>query len=58
MLFYRKYHHLTCPNIFKNFNAKKVAEGFKYNSGQNTEWVDAEALRKLIKAHVDPNFTV
>jgi len=42
----------------KNFSAKKVTEGFKYNSGQNTEWVDAEALRKLIKAHVDPNFTV
>lgn len=42
----------------KNFNAKKVTEGFKYNSGQNTEWVDAEALRKLIKIHVDPNFTV
>jgi UDP-N-acetylglucosamine 4,6-dehydratase (inverting) len=40
----------------KNFNAQKVAEGFKYNSGQNTEWVDAEALRKLISLHVDPSF--
>jgi UDP-N-acetylglucosamine 4,6-dehydratase (inverting) len=46
------------PEYIKNFNAKKVTEGFKYNSGQNTEWVDAEALRKLIKVHVDPNFTV
>lgn len=46
------------PDYIKNFSAKKVVEGFKYNSGQNTEWVDAEALRKLIKIHVDPNFTV
>jgi FlaA1/EpsC-like NDP-sugar epimerase len=46
------------PEYVNNFNAKKVTEGFKYNSGQNTEWVDAEALRKLIKVHVDPNFTV
>ncbi len=40
----------------KTFNAKKVKEGFKYNSGQNTEWVNAEQLRDLIKLHVDPEF--
>jgi UDP-N-acetylglucosamine 4,6-dehydratase (inverting) len=42
----------------KHFNAKKVQEGFKYNSGQNTEWVNAEQLRELIKTHLDPNFKV
>lgn len=42
----------------QKFNAKKVTEGFQYNSGDNTEWVDAEALRKLIKEHVDPAFEV
>ncbi|MBK7128949.1 MAG: UDP-N-acetylglucosamine 4,6-dehydratase (inverting) [Crocinitomicaceae bacterium] len=41
-----------------SFNAKKVKEGFQYNSGENTEWVDAETLRTLIKKHVDPAFTV
>lgn len=40
----------------KNFNAKKVKEGFKYNSGQNTEWVDAAQLRELIVKHLDPDF--
>jgi UDP-N-acetylglucosamine 4,6-dehydratase/5-epimerase len=40
----------------KQFNAKKVAEGFKFNSGQNEEWVNAEQLRALIKEHVDPDF--
>lgn len=42
----------------KHFSAKKVKEGFKFNSGQNTDWVNAEQLRELIKTHLDPNFTV
>lgn len=37
-------------------NAKKVAEGFSYNSGTNSEWETVESLRKLIKSHVDPKF--
>jgi len=45
-------------DFIKKFNAKKVKEGFQYNSGDNTEWVDAEELRKLIKIHVDPTFEV
>ena len=40
----------------KKFNAVKVKEGFNYSSGENTEWVDADALRKLIVEYVDPNF--
>lgn len=36
--------------------AKKVTEGFKYNSGTNTEWLTVSDLRQLIKAHVDPHF--
>lgn len=42
----------------KKFNAKRVPEGFKYNSGTNSEWVSVEELRSLIKKHIDPNFTV
>ncbi len=38
--------------------AEKVAFGFKYNSGTNTEWETIESLRALVKEHVDPNFTV
>jgi UDP-N-acetylglucosamine 4,6-dehydratase len=40
------------------FNAKKVAMGFRYNSGENTEWETVEGLRQLIKEHVDPSFEV
>ncbi|MDD3945141.1 MAG: UDP-N-acetylglucosamine 4,6-dehydratase (inverting) [Bacteroidales bacterium] len=39
-------------------NAKKVPEGFSYNSGENEEWETLETLRAKIKEHVDPNFTV
>ena len=38
-------------------NAKKVPQGFAYNSGENTEWETVESLQKLIKQHVDSNFS-
>jgi UDP-N-acetylglucosamine 4,6-dehydratase len=38
------------------FGAKKVAEGFNYDSGTNAEWENVETLRALIKEHVDINF--
>ena len=40
----------------KAFSAKRVVEGFNYNSGNNTEWETIESLRNLIKEHVDSNF--
>ncbi|MGB0357152.1 MAG: UDP-N-acetylglucosamine 4,6-dehydratase (inverting) [Flavobacteriaceae bacterium] len=40
------------------FNAEKVAQGFSYNSGDNTEWETVESLRSLIKNHVDNNFEI
>lgn len=43
-------------DFIKHFNAKPVEKGFQYNSGHNTEWVDANDLRKLIKEHIDPEF--
>lgn len=41
-----------------HFNAKKVPDGFSYNSGENDQWETLETLRKKIKEHVDPNFSV
>lgn len=41
-----------------HFNAKPVPTGFKYTSGENTEWETVESLRELIKKHVDLNFKV
>jgi UDP-N-acetylglucosamine 4,6-dehydratase/5-epimerase len=50
-----------CFNVqeyVKYFNAKPVEIGFEYNSGDNVDWVDAIAIRKLIKEHIDPEFTI
>lgn len=42
----------------KAFDAKKVTQGFSYNSGENTEWVSIEQLRAFIVNHVDTNFEI
>ena len=51
----------TVPNFniddfITSFRAKKVPEGFCYDSGTNTAWETIESLRNLIKEHVDSNF--
>jgi UDP-N-acetylglucosamine 4,6-dehydratase (inverting) len=43
-------------DFIKTFEAKKVPEGFNYDSGNNSEWETVEKLRMLIKTHVDSNF--
>lgn len=42
----------------EKFSAKKVPQGFKYNSGSNTDWLTVEQIRDQIKKHVDPQFSV
>ncbi|WP_400080436.1 UDP-N-acetylglucosamine 4,6-dehydratase (inverting) [Winogradskyella sp. R77965] len=42
----------------KKFNAKRVPDGFSYDSGKNTEWETIASLREQIKIHVDPNFSI
>jgi UDP-N-acetylglucosamine 4,6-dehydratase len=44
--------------FIETHNAEKVPEGFKYNSGENAEWVTVDMLRELIKKHVDSTFEV
>ena len=41
----------------KHFNAKAVNKGFQYNSGDNSEFIGVDEIRKLIKENLDPNFT-
>jgi len=38
--------------------AKMVEAGFSYNSGQNKQFLTVDELRMLIKAHVNPSFSV
>ena len=59
-------YYVICPathvwkleDWMKTFNAKKVEENFKYNSGTNSEWLTVAQLREQIKTHIDPNFKV
>ncbi len=51
-------HKWKLEEFIAHFNAKKVKEGFKYNSGENTQWETVESLRRLIREHVDPEFVV
>lgn len=44
--------------MVKSGEAKRVPEAFGYNSGSNSEWLDADQIRKLMKEYIDPNFTV
>ncbi|WP_127140397.1 UDP-N-acetylglucosamine 4,6-dehydratase (inverting) [Flagellimonas marinaquae] len=45
-------------DFIESFNAIKVPSGFRYNSGENTEWETIESLRDLIIEHVDETFKV
>lgn len=40
----------------KEFNANRVEEGFKYNSGTNSAWLTVEQIREQVRLHIDPNF--
>jgi UDP-N-acetylglucosamine 4,6-dehydratase (inverting) len=40
------------------FDGKFCVDGFCYNSGTNSEWLSIPQIRELIKAHVDPTFSV
>ncbi|WP_417859724.1 UDP-N-acetylglucosamine 4,6-dehydratase (inverting) [Winogradskyella sediminis] len=51
-------HRWKTEDFVKTFNAKKVEQGFSYNSGDNEEWETVESLRHLIKEHVDSTFEV
>ncbi len=44
--------------FISHHKAKKVEQGFHYNSGDNHDWVSVEEMRSLIKEFVDPTFTV
>ncbi|HMO61126.1 MAG TPA: UDP-N-acetylglucosamine 4,6-dehydratase (inverting) [Ferruginibacter sp.] len=51
-------HRWKLEDFIQHFNAKKVPYGFRYNSGENTEWETLESLRENIRLHVDASFTV
>lgn len=40
------------------FQGRRCPDGFKYDSGANTDWLTAEGIRDLIRQHLDPSFRV
>ena len=60
------HYYLILPNpppwdkekFFSTFKTKPVKPGFKYNSGENSAWLNVEEIRAQIKKHVDPNLEV
>ncbi len=49
-------HSWNLEDFINHFNAKKVPQGFNYNSGENSEWLSVEEIRNLIRQHVDAGF--
>jgi UDP-N-acetylglucosamine 4,6-dehydratase len=49
-------HRWKLDDFIQHFHAKKVPKGFRYNSGENEEWLSVEEIRALIRKHVDPTF--
>lgn len=44
--------------LMETYNGRPCKPGFRYNSGENSEWLTVDQIRELIKLHVDPNFVV
>ncbi len=40
------------------FNGKMCEPEFRYSSGKNTEWLTVDDIRRLVREHVDPTFSV
>ncbi|MCL4757183.1 MAG: UDP-N-acetylglucosamine 4,6-dehydratase (inverting) [Rhodocyclaceae bacterium] len=63
-------HYVIVPNrAFRSFEqnleiyqqahqGRPVPEGFRYSSGDNTQWLSVEDIRRLIREEVDPGFSV
>jgi len=49
--------NVLSDSLVKEGKAKRVKQGFAYNSGTNDTWIKADEIRKLIKEFVDPQFT-
>ncbi len=43
-------------DYISKYKARRVPEGFSYDSGTNEEWLSVDEIRKLVKEYVDPDF--
>jgi UDP-N-acetylglucosamine 4,6-dehydratase len=60
-----KEHFVILPSVrlwdvdayMSHFNGRPCADGFRYSSDANTEWLTAKQIRELIRKHVDSSFS-
>lgn len=50
--------HHRFDGVIRKEKGKKVKDGFRYNSGTNSQWLSVQELRESIKKYVDPDFQV
>jgi UDP-N-acetylglucosamine 4,6-dehydratase/5-epimerase len=48
----------SADDYCRQFGGRRCADGFSYSSGNNTDWLTVDQLRLLIRAHVDPSFSI
>ena len=46
----------SIPDFMEKFGGKYCQEGFRYNSGTNTEWLSVEDIRQLLIQHITSEF--
>jgi UDP-N-acetylglucosamine 4,6-dehydratase/5-epimerase len=51
-------HEATMKRYAKHHQAKPVPTDFRYSSDRNDQWLSVDALRLLIRKHVDSKFTI
>ena len=42
----------------KTYDGYPCPHGFRYNSGENTEWLSVDQIREMVRLHVDPGFVI
>jgi UDP-N-acetylglucosamine 4,6-dehydratase (inverting) len=45
--------HFKLSDFMAHFQAIKVENGFQYNSGTNSEWVNVDQMRSLLRSHLN-----
>ena len=45
-------------DYIEKFKGKPCSEGFRYNSGTNSEWLTVVEIRTLVREHVDAAVTI
>jgi len=48
--------HLQVSRIQTQYSAERVPAGFKYNSGDNPDFLTVDEITSLIKQNIDPDF--